>query len=163
MREINYIGNVTLNDIAFQYVNVDFFAKKISSESTNIYGGKTTKVKGWQKNCTIELLLTNKTSEDTNLSYLVNILKQMKRGGVTLTVKGYSEDGLSIIFNETFDTLNSNISYSDYLSDNSKIGISFKFSVFNSEIVESIPSVWQDTQDIYILSDDILIEDYTVL
>ena len=159
-KELNYIGKVEISGMEFSYVNVSFSMKQISTSADNLYGGKMQKRKGWRKFCTVDIYITNKSGESGDLQQLITNLKSLYIDATYLHIKGYSEDGLSIIFNHTFDILESEINYSDYLVGNSKIGLKFSFSVSQSRILSSLIPSWEDTFNPYVLSDDILIEQY---
>lgn len=160
MSDINYIGRVDIGNQQFSYVNVSFSMRQVSSSSDNIFSGGIKKKKGWRRFCNIDIFITNKAGESASLTSLIATLKNMGKGGTTICVEGYSKDGGTVVFNESFDTLESEINYSDYLV-NSKIGLRFSFSISQSTVQESLPSTWKDVNTIYtVLYDYINIEFY---
>lgn len=151
MSVLNYQGKISFNkagkSVSFDKVNMLLSAEEVSNSYENIFGSKISIRKGYVHSCSITIYFLNKISGTLNVDYenskiLLGMLNNLNRLS-PITIQMYDVNS-SVINSFEMDSLESDIPFSDYLNDNSLLGLEFKFELRKSKLVqaEELEGTW---------------------
>lgn len=147
--KINFQGKIGFSQgdlsVTFDKANVSIVAEKIYNEYENIIGDSIHVPKGYRYSSKIQLILLNSDSNNyANLNKLLAMISLLSAGN-PISLSLYKQDKTTVSTSINFHVVFGDIKYTDYLSNNAKIGIMFDFSLETIFIVSSTNLIhgWQ--------------------
>lgn len=137
--KVNFQGKIRLTQgidtVMFEKVNVAIVASKISKDYENLLGSKISVLKGYSYSAKIDIIMLNSLTYLTDrMNWLLGMLSYISRVN-PIIISFYKEDGATISAEISFEDIVGDVKYTDYLSENAKLGIKFSIELQTLSIV----------------------------